>query len=298
MKKLLLGIFAVLLLLVAGCGDDSRRSACRPGDADCTCREKEPACEGDSLTCIQGLCRTCENGACVPLEPKCYSPCRGSFLDKQGKQRICSEEGLVDGCLSGSRCEQGTCVPEPAAGSDDGAAGATGEPGASTMATSGDAGNDSDAPPPGVCDGDPECPEHQVCIAKRCYSTCDGDDECSEGSVCRRKVCRQLCDEPQPCAGLSYSCQKLGNTKSLCLPQVKKDQALAEREPASDQGAFTLAARRDCGSAGCPVEPLRFTTTHTEASFFIRNDSPVARVFTVSKLRQVQTADDGTEQLL
>lgn len=296
MKKLF-GILTFALFVVAGCGDDSPEEACRPGSADCACSAEEPACAGENLTCIQGLCRTCENGGCVPLEPKCYSPCRGSFLDKSGKQRVCSEEGLVEGCLSGSRCDQGTCLPEAADPSDDGAAGAASAPGSSTLATTGDANDDSVPSTPGACESDPQCPEHQVCIAKRCYSTCDGDAECAEGSVCRRKVCRQQCDEQKPCQGLGYSCRKLGNTTSLCLPQVQKDPELAQQEPASDQGSFALLAGRDCGGEGCPVRPLRFTTTRTTGSFFIRNDSPVARVFAISKARQAQTGADGTDQV-
>lgn len=294
MKNRLSHLLALLLVLLAGCGDGGSRK-CSPGSANCACTDKAAACNDESLSCIQGICRVCENGSCIPLEPKCFSPCRGSFLDKQGNQRVCSEEGLVEGCLSGSRCEQGTCMPDASAAAADADGGASQGPSASAQATtSGDA--EVAKAPPGACTTDPECPEHQVCIAKRCYSTCDAESDCGEGATCRRKVCRQLCDDEKPCTGLGYSCQRLGNTNSVCLPQVQQSPELRQREPANESGSFTLAARSDCGEAGCPLEPLHFNSNHLAASFVIVNGSSLARTFTVSKQLQTQIETDGSER--
>ena len=90
------------------CGSESDlQKGCLCGDG--------ALCEGD-LICINGNCiedtgQTRE----APTNPICYTPCRGGGLTMaDGSFATCDSDGLMQGCLNGSACVDGTCkAPAP-----------------------------------------------------------------------------------------------------------------------------------------------------------------------------------------
>ncbi|MBI5493520.1 MAG: hypothetical protein HY904_00750 [Deltaproteobacteria bacterium] len=140
-----------------------QRPACTQGTDGCGCRTGG-ACDAN-LACVLGVCRS----ASLPIEdlvppatPKCYTPCRSGMTDGTGTYRVCTSEGLMEGCLEGQQCTGGSCVP--AGGS------------------------------PRTCQTDLQCPDFQTCIAGNCYSNCNYDSDCSGDHKCYRRVCRTPCD--------------------------------------------------------------------------------------------------------
>ena len=161
---------------------------CNPGTEDCRCL-MDGSCRVDGLICVSNRCidpnRDCdpEVERCPPADPICYTPCRGDLLAEDGTVRVCSNEGLMVGCLGENTCIQGSCVP------------AEGQKAAA-----------------GTCGSETECPDFQTCIRGRCFSDCEVDGDCDATSVCHRHVCRQQCNG-QGCAGRNEVCQG-----SICLP--------------------------------------------------------------------------------
>jgi hypothetical protein len=109
-----------------------------------------------------------------------------------GSERSCSDEGLMEGCLSGSVCVDGSCVPNDM----------------TTM----------ESAIIGQCEQDANCPDHQTCIAGRCLSDCTKKSDCPPGRQCIRKVCRQLCAENAVCDDAGFVCNN-----GICLPSVDAD---------------------------------------------------------------------------
>lgn len=169
-------------------GDD-----CNPGTEDCRCLQ-DGTCRLDHLTCHDGRCvdrvALCDPAIerCPPPDPQCYTPCRGDLIAADGARRVCSPEGLMPGCLHGSVCDRGACVPE-----------------AGAMKQSG--------PAPGTCARETDCPDFQTCILGRCYSDCQSDGDCGEATACHRHVCRAICGVGVPCPDPAEACHD-----GVCLP--------------------------------------------------------------------------------
>ncbi len=159
---------------------------CSPGTAGCRCL-MDDTCRLAHLACIDGRCvdpaAECdpEVQRCPPVDPICYTPCRGDLLAEDGALRVCSSEGLMQGCLGDNVCDRGSCVP---------AGGVQKQAG----------------PAPGTCALETDCPDFQTCILGRCYSDCAADADCADGTICHRQVCRQRCTDETPCADADEAC--------------------------------------------------------------------------------------------
>ncbi|MCP4664015.1 MAG: hypothetical protein GY856_52195, partial [bacterium] len=174
------------VLALTSCGDAppgqiTDSGSCETGSLNCGCYGNE-TCDLN-LTCVDGQCI---DERVPPANPKCYTPCkRGAVLD--GIYRVCEEDGLMEGCIGGAMCVDGTCIlPTPFAGEigDGGVA---------------DGGVDDG------CTTDEDCPGFQTCIQSNCYSDCEIDEDCSEGDGCYLRVCRPLCEfENTACPAKSY----------------------------------------------------------------------------------------------
>ncbi|MBI5493515.1 MAG: hypothetical protein HY904_00725 [Deltaproteobacteria bacterium] len=193
---------------------------CTPGTLGCGCLA-DSTCSTADLQCLSGTCQTdacpagtdgcpcgtgnlcganlvCASGSCrsvtapvedttIPLDPHCYTPCRqgSTATDGTGQYRVCTSQGLMEGCLQGQTCQQGTCV----------ATGGT----------------------PASCTTDVDCPDFKTCIQNRCYSNCEYDSDCSEGRQCYRQVCRDRCSSAQADCGLGRSCEMVDGEHGYCM---------------------------------------------------------------------------------
>src|SRR6185503_4999404 len=90
----------------------------------------------------------------------CFTPCSESLSLPDGTFRYCGPDGLMEGCIGGLECVQGSCV------------------------------GDGVAP---TCAQASECPEHQACIDGGCWSNCNTDSDCGGGALCHERVCRASC---------------------------------------------------------------------------------------------------------
>lgn len=167
---------------------------CNPGTEDCRCLT-DGTCRLAHLACIEGRCldpaALCDPTVerCPPADPQCYTPCRGDLLAADGSLRACSPEGLMPGCLAGSQCQRGSCVPEAGA---------------------------SKQTDPGACEHETDCPDFQTCLAGRCYSDCANDADCAEAHACHRHVCRPICGVGAPCLAAAEACND-----GVCLPLAR-----------------------------------------------------------------------------
>jgi hypothetical protein len=163
---------------------------CAPGSPGCTCKAGNICQTGQ--VCIAGLCvhDTTPVGPVAPSSPRCYTPCNASLLLPDGTLSICSSEGLLDGCVDGKSCVEGSCVA----------------PG--------------DAKP--TCAKETDCPFFQSCVAGGCYATCDSGDQCTGGRVCHAHVCRVPCTvgtgaQPAACQD-GEACVNGDGSLGVCLP--------------------------------------------------------------------------------
>jgi len=172
--------------------DAGRCVACDLGTLDCAC--DAGACFGGGL-CLDAICVDPAEVDLPPENPLCYTPCEQSFEDPDGVYRRCDAEGLMQGCLDGRRCVEGTCLA------------------------------DGEAAP--GCEAGTQCPDFQTCIAGQCYSDCTRDDHCHGAEECYRKVCRRPCRSGEADAigcGVDEYCRTLDGALGYCLPLVPAEE--------------------------------------------------------------------------
>ncbi len=213
-------IFLSLLLLAPGCSDDGGGPSCEPGTEGCECLTEGDPCSSLELLCQEGICVSCDlgeqgcgclpddscttpdmicrDGRCVsgikpPPDPKCYTPCRQGLFLPDGTYVPCSSEGLMEGCIGGNECVNGSCVP---------------------AGTGGIVLYDA-------CMSDTGCPDFQTCIDGDCYSNCEDDSECDGGRKCHRHVCRIPCNtSDNPCQGTDRICVPEDGQNGFCMPSM------------------------------------------------------------------------------
>lgn len=177
---------------------------CEPGSAGCNCTELNSCNPG--LACSAGRC--VEAADLPPVDPVCYTPCRGDLVADDGTVRQCSTEGLLEGCVGDTECIDGSCLP---AGSE--------KP---------------------FCQSDLDCPDFQTCLEGGCYSNCDIDADCPTGLGCYRKVCRTPCDSGTGGAVCDNgdTCEAPDGQNGYCVP-VSEPQPEPVEPPT---GGFALSA--------------------------------------------------------
>lgn len=147
-----------------------------------------------------GLCADADGLTPVPpAHPTCHSPCRTGFVDSTGTYRSCSPDGVMDGCIDGQQCVDGSCVM----------AGAT-------------------AP---SCASDSQCPEFQRCIASKCYSDCELDSDCDGARRCHRNVCRAPCAADGPTCPTGQTCELVDASHGFCVADVAPSSSTPHDQP-------------------------------------------------------------------
>jgi hypothetical protein len=176
---------------------------CTAGTLHCGCTP-QGSC-GGSLTCnALMVCAQPGEGA-PPQSPKCFTPCQQG-LQADGGSRTCPSDGLMEGCLDGDTCREGSCL------------------------------GPNEAVP--TCQTDTQCPDYQTCITGKCYSTCDFDAQCQGGKRCYRHVCRAPCSATaNNCASGTY-CRTVDGENGFCVPLLEPTGDPVTEVP----GGFTISA--------------------------------------------------------
>jgi hypothetical protein len=290
---LLWGALALSLWLTisaSGCGDDEGNKGqpsppaedmgegdvpegdtpedCSPGTEGCRCLSDD-TCRLSSLACVDGICEAprseCDPllGPCPPEAPVCYTPCRGDLFTAEGQRRRCSPDGLLEGCLDGSLCDRGSCVPM-------------------TTRRAGLAlGQSEPEEAPGECALEADCPIFQTCLQGRCYSNCAGDAECGQDAAgnkqtCFLRVCRSQCVGDLRCP-----------TGSACHDGVCLPLTAAGEEVVLDEFSFDISASN-----------VRFTAAEDRVTLLVANTGASALALTVEKTEQASLDNQGRLQVI
>lgn len=221
--------------------------SCTAGTEGCPCRADQ-TCASVSLACDS------RNGKCVradliddqppALANRCFTPCRTDLVGDAGVVARCGADGLMEGCLPGSRCVQGACVQS------DAGAGSTGL----------------------ACTRPTDCPSFQTCVAGTCASTCDYDSDCGGVRKCHLHVCREPCDSTAAACpaqnGQSFACTIVDGTRGFCMATVPAS--------AAPQTAVTAAFSIEQSA-------LRLTNRAPSGRIKVRNDGLQSVAFTMRK---------------
>ena len=281
--------------------------ACEPGTpkaAGCNCAGAGECAAG--MLCYNNRCEA-DTGQTLsaPVNPTCMTPCKGGSITRPDGVTIqCNQDGLLQGCLSNTVCQLGTCVTPPGAASacvadTDCTSGQSCSGGAcrSACRTNGECAVDQHcdtglcvdgAPPsgeePGACSTDGQCPQFQTCIALRCYSDCATDADCRNGRVCFQQVCRVQCDvTPGDTCPVGSSCTQADSTRSFCMPLDLTSQpggSTDEPLPPNETGSFVLSTQS--------LKPL---AQQNSVSFTIANHFSQTKTFTVRKFKHTEVAN-------
>lgn len=163
---------------------------CDLGTEGCGCNDVGGCAEG--LSCSAGLC--VDAVLLPPEEPACYTPCRRDLPDG-ADTRVCSADGLLDGCIGDQTCTRGSCV-------------APGE-----------------SPP--TCASDVDCPFFQTCLSGGCFSNCAVNADCPTGLGCHLRVCRVACSQGTGTSACDegQSCDSSDGATGFCIPNSAPDRA-------------------------------------------------------------------------
>ncbi|MBN2195746.1 MAG: hypothetical protein JW751_23210 [Polyangiaceae bacterium] len=204
---------------------------CDLGVSGCSCLSTGGCLGG--LACVLGRCVNSPSEVLpVPDERRCHTPCRGDLVRNDGSVAICDSEGLLDGCIGGLACEDGSCIPE------------------------------GTSPP--SCAEDVDCPDFQACIGGTCYSSCELDADCPDTLICRRRTCRLPCDTTtSPCPD-GYHCLVADGEFGHCEPLESPD---ASARPVAS-GSFSLSREQLEFSNTSVSATVELTNTGSIATMF------------------------------
>jgi len=269
-------LLALLLLVLPACEKHVLSGA--PGTESGPCLEEE-RCRLPELACRHGICvvarALCENGQCAPVHPTCWTPCSGDLSADDGTVRVCSAEGLMEGCLGDSVCDRGSCVQPAAAQAVQALTGECVDDVCTVRQALTETECETD---PRCCLSETGCPEHQRCIRGGCYSNCERDADCPVGQDCIRHACREPCDRTRPCPQEGEVCGDDG----YCLALVDTEVPPVARP----EGDFEVSLSR-----------IAFTRNVQETELTITNTGAGPQTFVVRKLLQSSVREDGWQDV-
>ena len=232
------------------CEESSTKpSICKSCDAGhtegCNC-EKDSQC--GSFVCENKRCVDPKKINQIPQKPKCYTPCQGDSqaVDGSGAQTCHNEFKVREGCLPDQNCVEGSCILK----TQEGKLKAGSYP---------------------FCANSGDCPDWQVCVVGRCYSTCTDDSTCSSGFKCHRFACRRVCNSTKNACSSDETCETKGSDEGVCVPKVSRYQPKPVQK--SRPGGFRLYQNA-----------LSFSNHSTTGLLVIENKSALPASFEISRV--------------
>ncbi len=191
-----------------------RGSRCTEADVCRRCTLGVPGCGcDDGGNCLVGavcLAGTCVAEADVPPQrpegtPRCYTHC-AEGAEINGQYVECGPDGLMEACLGGRQCREGSCVF-----SDDEVV---------------------------TCGSELDCPHWQTCIEGLCMSECKDIEDCSPGKQCHDHICRVPCEGEGVACPRGQHCATTDGESGFCLPNHPAEGEEIRRVP----GGFAVSA--------------------------------------------------------
>lgn len=256
--------------LECGAEGTCQEAGCEAGTVGCGCLADLSCATDDAgppLRCDPDfrVCREVVDDSNQPGAPlaTCFTPCTQSLTLQDGTVRSCRADGLMEGCIAGLACNQGTCVGN----------GVTRQ----------------------ACNRPTDCPEFQVCMDGGCYSNCETDLDCAGNGVCDLHVCRQTCDATATACERGFSCVTIDGNDGVCKP-------LSPPEPTPSvpvAEGFLLSVDDDTGGELPPSASghvsVRFDAHFVKRTFRLTNAARVPLPFTVTKTEETRLSADGRE---
>ena len=167
------------------CSGDNVCARCTLGSIGCSCDDGDRCLVG--AACFAGTCIAERDVPPTNNTGRCYSYCDGvEGLEVDGEFIECGANNLLEACVDGRVCVEGSCVRE-------------GEG-------------------PRTCTSELNCPFWQTCVLGQCASECSTDAECAEGKQCHSNVCRVSCDSRGESCPRSYQCETTDGESGFCMP--------------------------------------------------------------------------------
>ncbi len=213
-------------------------------------------------------------------DSQCFTPCK-SGLVADGEFRECPEDGLMEGCIGGAECMNGTCVApkRESGGAPDDTEGSIGRM-RLALESSGNGGSSGEITEDGrSCDENTDCPDFQICQEGYCHSNCNTDSECAASESCYRRVCRLECSsisEQGDCPDGEY-CKTTDGTDGYCMPLTETTEIATQ-----SLGAFEVSTTM-----------LRFSNVADSQTFTVVNNSSKPARLEVRKKSHVEFTDEG-----
>ncbi len=159
---------------------------CDLGTHTCQCTDDDGCNPG--MSCLIGHCAgdATVQSRNPPDNPNCWTPCNDDLDLTDGGMRECQSDGLMEGCIEGNICDEGSCV----------------EDGGSRK----------------MCFADGDCPSFQLCMKGYCYAECSSSSDCDDGMTCHLRVCRESCDLTENTCAYGETCDSSDGQNGFCVP--------------------------------------------------------------------------------
>gem|GEM_PF-4402241 len=224
----------------------------------------------------------------------CYTPCKAGIM-RDGEYIPCSDEGLLEGCIGDTVCQDGWCVLEENVDDDADINSRL------KLFKEGDSSQTGD----GSCESDCDCPEHGTCINGMCGGNCERGSQkpyCSDGYECHKKVCRKVCTtgsesgngQNDTCSDGTYCEVGSDGSSGYCLPLCQPEDTESPDEACLLSVQGTGQEPFELGGTDMVEDILNFTEDRTEATFQIVNNTLCTLNFTITKLSHIKYDGEGS----
>ncbi len=196
-------------------------------------------------------------------DAKCYIPCKTDLVVDDTIIK-CSSEGLMEYCLEGTECRNGSCISTLSKDKNDKI---------SEIAYIADNDNEGNS-----CESNCDCTDFQRCNEDGiCESECESSSDCTDSKRCYRKVCRQECSNEISCPA-GYFCNIESEDSGICMPECGSD------DENNDENTHKMVVNKKI---------ISFSNTFVNSTFTISHDSPFSETFTIKKVSHSWINEEG-----
>ncbi len=197
-------------------------------------------------------------------DAKCYLPCKTDLVLKDTVIR-CSSEGLMEYCLDGTECRNGSCMPIVSIKNKNNHI--------SKIAYLVDNNNEGVS-----CENNCDCTDFQICNENGiCESECESSGDCSDSKRCYRKVCRESCSNEIACP-VGYFCNIESEDSGICMPECNAN------DENNNENTSKMVVNKKF---------ISFSNVSVNSSFTISHNSPFSERFTIKKVSHTWIDDEG-----